>query len=368
MKIAIVGTVGVPGRYGGFETLAENLVRQHQAEAVAADLTVYCSAQPKEHRPARYLDADLRYSRFKANGFQSTIYDAVTLVDAARNGQDVTLVLGVSGAIALPLIRLFSPMRIVTNVDGIEWRRDKWKGPARHFLRLSEWMAVRFSHEIVADNQGIADHLRQAYGVVADVIAYGGDHAVAGAAAASGPGAVSLPAGYALSLCRIEPENNVAAILEAFASAGRPLVFVGNWNNSAYGRALRAEFGALGNLRLLDPVYETDALYRLRSGAGLYVHGHSAGGTNPSLVEMMHFGIPILAFDCVYNRHTTENAADYFSSAADLARLAQSPIDPAMGTQLRETARRLYSWHQIGRQYFDLLGVTAAEPAREAAE
>lgn len=367
MKIAILGTVGVPGRYGGFETLAENLVRQHQACGWAAQLTVYCSAEAYPDRAPRYLGADLRYSRFKANGLQSILYDAVTLVDCALRGYDAALLLGVSGALVLPFIRLFSRMRIVTNVDGVEWRRDKWKGPARHFLRLSERIAVRYSHAIVADNQGIADHLLEAYGADAEVIAYGGDHALERAGQAAGDDrGEPLPSTYALALCRIEPENNIAMILEAFASTGKPLVFVGNWDNSEYGRRLRAKYRSAKRIRLLDPIYEAGALYRVRAGASLYVHGHSAGGTNPVLVEMMHFGVPIYAFDCVYNRHTTENQARYFSTAHDLARLADRPSEPDLGARLREIAARRYSWSRIGRDYFTLLGLRRNRQFEEA--
>ncbi|QBR38827.1 glycosyltransferase (plasmid) [Leisingera sp. NJS201] len=356
MKAAILGTVGVPGRYGGFETLAENLVRysmaQHRKEA---DLTVYCSARAYPGRPARFLNARLRYSRLNANGIQSILYDAMTALDAVRRGHNVLLLLGVSGACVLPLIRLVSRARIITNVDGIEWQRAKWQGPARRFLRWSEGLAVHWSHQVIADNQGIADYLRETYGVTAEVIAYGGDHALAGSGV-SPDDDTALPARYALALCRIEPENNPEMILTAFAQAGQPLVFAGNWNNSAFGRRLRAQFGGHPALHLLDPVYDPGALCRLRSNASLYVHGHSAGGTNPALVEMMHFNLPILAYDCSFNRFTTEQQAAFFTSSAALAELISSGFDDtAAAAALCDVARRRYRWDRIGQQYFGLM-------------
>lgn len=356
MKIAIIGTVGVPGCYGGFETLAENLVRHHDAAERPEELTVYCSARAYPERSPTYLSARLRYSRLDANGPQSIVYDAVSLADAARRGTDAIVVLGVSGAVALPLVRLLSRSRIVTNIDGIEWRREKWQGLARRFLRWSERLAVRFSHEVVADNQAIADYVRDTYGVAAQVIEYGGDHAVQVPPAETV--GVALPPGYALALCRIEPENNVGLILDAFARSGRPLVFVGNWDKSDYGRSLRARHAGAPNLHLLDPIYEEGRLRRVRADAALYVHGHSAGGTNPSLVEMMHFGIPILAFDCVFNRHTTEGAAHYFEDAEALARLTSALPDDALQANadaMRSIAARRYTWDRISRSYFDLL-------------
>lgn len=355
MKLAILGTVGVPARYGGFETLAENLVQNAETQAENGNtLTVYCSARAYPERPKQFLGARLRYSRLNPNGPQSVAYDALTALDAVFRGHDTLLFLGVSGAMAIPLLRLVTRCRIVTNVDGIEWRRDKWHGVARRFLRWSEALAVRFSHDVIADNQGIADHLQETYGVKAEVIAYGGDHALDAENEQPIP-APNLPQDYALALCRIEPENNVEMILEACDGATRSLVFVGNWANSDYGRALRARFGDRPGLHLLDPIYAPRPLYQLRQNASVYVHGHSAGGTNPSLVEMMHFDVPVLAYDCTFNRHTTEGRAAYFSTADQLSALVNDQRPTDNGEAMREIAQRLYRWDEISERYFALM-------------
>ncbi|MBV1925523.1 MAG: DUF1972 domain-containing protein [Rhodobacteraceae bacterium] len=357
-KIAIVGTVGVPGRYGGFETLAENLVRHHKRTGKAVELTVWCSVTAKTDRPQRFENADLRYLRLKANGIQSILYDMVSLLDAVRTRHDRIILLGVSGALSLPLIRLISKAQIVTNIDGIEWKREKWSALARAFLRASEWAAVRFSHDVIADNQAIADHVRENYDSNCHVIAYGGDHALEHRHNVDPPAV--LPDSYALALCRIEPENNIHMILGAWSQSDQPLVFVGNWGNSDYGSKLRAQFAAQPNIHLLDPIYDPDLLYALRSRATLYLHGHSAGGTNPSLVEMMHFGMPVLAFDCVFNRNTTENKALYFTTADELAGLLQNQSSDryrAIGKDMSEIAQQRYTWEKIAESYFALVGV-----------
>ena len=356
MKIALLGTVGVPGRYGGFETLAENLVRHHEQTRCSSTLTVWCSGKDNPEKPSRFRSADLRHIGLRANGVQSIAYDAISLWQAIRSGHDRILLLGVSGAMLLPLIRTVSKARIVTNIDGMEWKRAKWKAAARIFLRASEWAAVRFSHAVIADNRAIADYVQQHYGRECHVITYGGDHAMTG----SGPDHVpdNLPAQYALALCRIEPENNVHMILEAWSELDQPLVFVGNWESSAYGRDLKARFKEHAHLHLLDPVYEAPALHALRAGAAIYIHGHSAGGTNPSLVEMMHFGIPVLAHGCSFNRHTTEGKASYFETAAELQKLAKglTAVKGAeVGSAMKEIAQRLYTWERVAREYFDLL-------------
>ena len=357
-KIAIVGTVGVPGRYGGFETLAENLARHHKRTGKAAGLTVWCSVTAKTDRPQRFENADLRYLRLKANGIQSILYDMVSLLDAVRTRHDRIILLGVSGALSLPLIRLISKAQIVTNIDGIEWKREKWSALARAFLRASEWAAVRFSHDVIADNQAIADHVRENYDRNCHVIAYGGDHALEHRHNVDPPAA--LPDSYALALCRFEPENNIHMILGAWSQRDPPLVFVGNWGNSDYGSKLRAQFASQPNIHLLDPVYDPDLLYALRSRATLYLHGHSAGGTNPSLVEMMHFGMPVLAFDCVFNRNTTENKALYFTTADELAALLQNQSSDryrAIAKDMSEIAQQRYTWEKIAESYFALVGV-----------
>lgn len=349
--------MGIPASYGGFETLVENLTKFHQANSLPSKLVVYCSANNYPARPTSCFGAELRYVRLNANGISSIAYDIVSLISAARQRSDVILLLGVSGAIALPLVRILSRTRIVSNIDGIEWKREKWTGLARWFLRLSERMAVSYSHEVIADNAGIAAHVAKNYGKHCNVIAYGGDHAV-NTAPKSYSGA-PLAKRYALALCRIEPENNVEMILKAFSNQQEmPLIFVGNWNNSAFGRELRQRYADYTNIHLLDPIYDVGVLRTLRGNAAFYVHGHSAGGTNPSLVEMMHFGLPILAYDCIFNRHTTDEKACFFCDAESLCNVLET-LDAEkavqIGGDMRRVAQERYTWDVVGSAYFKLL-------------
>lgn len=355
-RIAILGTVGVPGNYGGFETLAENLVAYHEQTGQPSEMTVYCSAPSFPGRSPWFRRARRRFIPLSANGVSSIPYDIWSIFDAVLRGHDRLLLLGVSGAVALPLLRMIPGIRIVTNIDGIEWKRSKWNRLARTFLRWSEHIAVRFSHTVVADNEAIADYVRQRYGRACEVVAYGGDHAIE--AEPDPTAAASLPERYALALCRIEPENNVAMILEAFAGVDMPLVFVGNWDRSDYGRQLKARYRGHPTIRIHDPVYAPAALRAIRDRAVLYVHGHSAGGTNPSLVEMMHFGVPILAYDCSFNRHTTEGGALYFKSAAGLSESINGISSDSAengGESMKNIAVTRYTWNNIAKLYFNLL-------------
>jgi glycosyltransferase involved in cell wall biosynthesis len=355
LRVAFIGTVGLPAAYSGFETLAEYLVRYNEAQGLPHEVVVYCSKRAFKERPRHYHGAELRYVDLDANNASSILYDAVSMISALRQGVDTILLLGVSGAIALPLVRAFSSVRVVTNIDGIEWRREKWQGIAKWVLRTSERLAVRWSHHVVADNAAIVDYVRDSYGAESELIAYGGDHALAVAPAPYR----GLPDRYALALCRIEPENNVHMILAAFAEQpALPLVFIGNWDRSEYGRELKRRYADSPSIRILDPIYDVATLRSIRQSASFYVHGHSAGGTNPSLVEMMHFGVATAAFDCVFNRKTTHDQAFYFSDAAELSKIvaaAKANPDAACGEAMLRLAREHYTWDVVGKAYFDLI-------------
>lgn len=154
---------------------------------------------------------------------------------------------------------------------------------------------------------------------------------------------------YAISVCRIEPENNCHITLEAYSKSKRNLVFIGNWERSEYGRSLKERFSEFPNIKILDPIYDLDTLYALRSNAEVYIHGHSAGGTNPSLVEAMFFGIPIYAFDCVYNIESTCHQANYYHTADDLLKLLEKM--PQNGDAMKVLAYERYTWKKIAMQY-----------------
>ena len=345
-KVCVVGAVGVPACYGGFETLLEYLV-----ESDEVDFTVYCSSMAYATKIPTYKGASLKYLPLAANGIQSVLYDALSLGGCLFSKPNVVLILGVSGCFFLPFFRFFSNAKIVTNIDGLEWRRDKWGGLAKKFLRWSEAIAVKYSDVIISDNKGIADYVREEYFIDSEIIAYGGDHVLA-----RSPTGKML--GYAFSLCRIEPENNVHVILDSFSMSSKPLKFVGNWQASEYGQTLKKKFSSCPHIELIEPIYELEKLFDLRDGCDFYVHGHSAGGTNPSLVEAMFFGKPIIAYDCVYNRSTMEGQGVYFSDSSsllervsDLAAFGVSNY----GAVLCEIAYRRYTWDAVRRDYEEIL-------------
>ncbi|MEY2829825.1 MAG: hypothetical protein RIQ33_1683 [Bacteroidota bacterium] len=352
-KLAIIGTVGVPACYGGFETLAEHLLDNLGNEY---QITVYCSGKkyPKEKRKASHKGAKLIFLPFDANGITSIIYDTVSIIHAMFTA-DVLMVLGVAGAWMFPFVRLFTNKKIIVSIDGIEWKRSKWNRIARWYLWWAEGMAVQFSHADISDNESIQDYTASRYGSLSNVIEYGADHTMKVAITDEGKKEFPfLNHSYAFKVCRIEPENNVHVVLDAFSRCEIPLVMVGNWNNSEYGKNIRNQFSSFKNIILLDPIYNQEKLDMLRGNCSLYVHGHSAGGTNPSLVEAMALGLPIFSFDVSYNRTTTEGKAKYFSNAEQLFALLQNTSKESlqdMGILMSKIAAVRYTWAVICRKY-----------------
>lgn len=349
-KIAIIGTQGVPAKYGGFESLVENIIGENCSKGV--EYTVFCSSKDMPERLQEYKGCRLKYVGLSANGVQSVAYDIVSMCRALR-GYDVMLVLGVSGCLFLPIVKLLSRVKVVVNIDGLEHRRGKWGRVAKWFLRLSEKVAVKWADVVVTDNKAIQDYVAETYGKQSKMIAYGGDHVIRNVDVCRESEILReyevLEKEYAVSICRIEPENNCHITLEAFERCGKRLLFVGNWNRNDYGRELKRKYANCNNIEMIDSLYDLDVLYVLRKNAGWYVHGHSAGGTNPSLVEAMFFGRPIVAYDVVYNRETTGEKALYFKTADDICELLSH--DDLNCEDLRLLAEERYKWSYIAKAY-----------------
>lgn len=349
-RVAVIGTQGVPAHYGGFESLVENIIGFHKSPDI--QYTIFCSSTLMDSSLPRYKGAELRYVHLNAHGIHSVAYDIISLCRVLA-GYDTILILGVSGCVSLPVLKHLTRSCIIVNIDGHEYRRNKWGPLARSFLRLSETMAVHHADVVVTDNKGIQQYVNRVYHRDAELIAYGGDHAVRPIPAAQSRMVLDsyglTAGGYSLAICRIEPENNVHIILEAFRGTNHRLAAVGNWGHSEYSQELWNKYKDDDNLLLLDSIYDLDTLYALRSNARYYIHGHSAGGTNPSLVEAMFFNMPILAYDVVYNRETTFGLAHYFTDSASLRKLIDTDIKP--DGRLVRKAHEAYNWKTIAAQY-----------------
>ncbi len=349
-KVAVIGTQGVPANYGGFETLVENIIGDNCSGDV--QYTVFCSSKDIRTKAKEYKGARLKYIPLHANGVQSIPYDIISMMRSLW-GYDAVLILGVSGCMFLPIFKLLSRTKVIVNIDGLEHRRAKWKNWVRKYLKASESMAVRFANIVITDNKGIQDYAKTVYKRDTTLITYGGDHALLDVTPEREQEILQQYGltgnGYAMSVCRIEPENNCHTTLEAFAKSNERLIFIGNWHRNDYSRKLKEEYGKYSNIILADSIYDLNILCTLRRNAKLYIHGHSAGGTNPSLVEAMFFGRPILAFDVVYNRETTFNKAYYYKDGDELTALIhRTNLD---GTIMHRLAQENYTWKKIAGEY-----------------
>lgn len=350
LRIAIIGTNGLPGKYGGWDQLVIHLTDQLREKFDFLVYTSYTAINGK----AEYKGTKLKKVPFKANGFQSIPYDIYSIIHALFVC-DVLFICGTSGCVFLPIAKLFGK-KIILNPDGQEWKRGKWSKPVQWFLKLSEKWGVINASIVVADNIIIQKYLNEEYKKDSIIIEYGGDQVVKVDLSEATAKKYNISKGkYAFKVCRIEPENNIDLILEAFSQQSElPLVLIGNWNNSIYGTETRNKYAKYKQLSLLDPIYDQVTLDEIRCNCGIYVHGHSVGGTNPSLVEAMNLGLNIFAFNVNYNVETTESKAYYFNNAAQLKQLISGYISDNLqsnSNSMFEIAKRRYLWSIITDKY-----------------
>lgn len=355
MKVAFIGAVGVPGNYGGFETFVDcctpALVDSLDEVIVTCDRSKYQTYEPIWNGVRRI------FIPVKANGALSVIHDFLAFF-AVFWRVDTVIVLGVSGGIFFPIFRVACALfnkRLIVNVDGIEWRRTKFSRLKRAFLFISDRCAQFFSHVVIIDNEALRPFLIGSVRDRAQHIAYPGDHIVRKFEQQCGaPEESSF-----LTICRIEPENNCHLLLEAFAQSRRGrYIFVGNWDASPYGRRLKNLYGASPGIELRNPTYDKLELASLREACDVYLHGHSVGGTNPSLVEMLFYDCEILAFDCAFNRNVGGDALRYFSNHDELcAYICTSSEYVRKGTvcNARISVRDLYTVDGISGAYTKLI-------------
>ncbi len=355
MKLSIVGIQGIPNNYGGFETLAEYLVKYLSDDI---DITVYCSSKDLKTRQSSWNNAKLKYIPVSSHGAMGIIYDSLAFIHACLSS-DKVLFLGFGGGFVIPFLRKFKS-KIILNFGGLDWKRNKWSPNAQKAIKFAEKNLINYSSIVVSDNAGIQNYIKETYGIDSHLIAYGGDQAqhlpVTKDFIEKYP---FLSEKYAFIVTRIQSDNNIDMILNAFERAmSIPIVIVGNWNGSEYGMKTKEKFQNKKNVILLDAIYDRSILDVLRSNCTLYIHGHSAGGTNPSLCEAMYLGLPVVAFASGYNEYTTKNKAIYFSDPDELASIVNRKDQlnlKEMGSSLKIIAEKYYIWEKIALQYKEII-------------
>jgi glycosyltransferase involved in cell wall biosynthesis len=353
MRIAILGTRGVPANYGGFETFAEQLgarLVERGHEVTVYGRSGYVSKGLTEYRGMRLVRLPAPRSKY----LETVVHGLFAAVHACTRPWDIVYVCN-SANVPAVLLLLLARKRVVLNVDGLEWQRAKWNALGKAYYRLCAWTAARLPIEIVTDARVIQRHYATAYGRTSEYFPYGTD-----LDPAADNGKLSElgldPGRYVLYVSRLEPENNAHVVIEAFGRVQTEftLAIVGD---APYASRYIAELKATRDprVRFLGAVYGHG--YRvLRSNAAAYVQATSVGGTHPALVEAMGYGNAIVANDVAEHRETLGPAGRYYRSAAELARELQVILDdPSTAASLREASReragRLYGWSAVTDGY-----------------
>ena len=368
MHIAMVGTRGVPARYGGFETAVDEVGRR--LAAAGHRVVVYCRTAKDGGTtpPDSYLGMELVHlPAARKRSLETLSHTALSVAHLVRHRTDVAFVFNAANATLLPAIRA-ARIPVATHVDGLEWQRAKWGGAGRRYYRTAESLAVRWSDALIADAQGIADYYRREFDAPTTLLTYG--------APLIEPGADRLaelglePGGYHLVVARFEPENHVDVIVDGYrrSSATKPLVVVGS---APYSDEYTARVHGLADdrVRFLGGVWDQTQLDQLYSNCFTYLHGHSVGGTNPSLLRALGGGAAVLAFDVDFNREVTAESGHYWRTADDVAVLvAEAEAAPsrvhADGARARELATG-YDWDDVAAGYEQLARRLAARDVPE---
>ena len=366
MRIAILGTRGIPAAYGGFETFAQELSVRLAAQGV--DVTVFCEAG-RGAQPSSFQGVQLRYVAAPRLGPLTTLLFDIRCLWSARSAYDVVYMLGYGAGLFCFVPRLWGSI-VWINMDGVEWARAKWGGAARRWFKVMETMSVRIVDRVIADAEGIHNHLlaRHPHMKPCSVIPYGAS--IVNEPPDNEPlRAWGLqPDGFHLVVCRLEPENRVLEIVRGFQrSEDRyPLIIVGDANvGGAYVATLKSL--SSDRVRFVGTVYDGDRLRSLRFYARSYFHGHSVGGTNPSLLESLGCGNIVIAHDNVFNREVAGDLAWYFRTEEDVPPILESiealpfPTRQERKQAAMERVRKLYHWNDIAERYARLLHETAAQ-------
>lgn len=361
IRLALIGSNGIPANYGGTETFYEFLTKELSGKY---DITVYCSKrQDKKKNGNSYLGAKLVYLPLSANGWQAVIYDSISIIDAAFHS-DVLLLFGSPAALLVAIMRLFGfRKKIVLNCGGLnEWERESYSSFARSYIRFNRRILKgRVIH--VVDNELYKKSLMDTFGIDdAIVIRYGGDQATP---VTPDAGLLEkypfLNEDYYVAVARAQVDNNLHILLEAFAKMpDKKLVLVSNFKVSDYGQKLYEQYkDKYPNMVLIPGIYDKRELNAVRSNAKAYIHSHSRCGTPPSLCEAMNLGLPIISFDCEVNHEVTGGHAFFFKNQNELVSVIENTSDEEMKAMAEKSlalAQKELTWKRIGEQYSEVFG------------
>lgn len=362
MKIAFVSTRGIPNNYGGFEQFAEYI--SVGLVARGHDVTVY-SPHFHPYKESSYKGVKIKHiyspEKWMGSSVGSFFYDFSSLRDALKNENfDIIYEAGYTSIIPAYIwfnIRNRKNPIVVTNMDGLEYKRSKFNPLVQKFIFWEEKMAVKHSHYLIADNMGIHDYYKEKYRRDSKFLAYGADiHTDFNVDTLSEYDVTAD--NYYILIARLEPENNIEMAIQGYLKSNengkKPLLIIGN-TTTPHGKYLSGKYGHIDSVRFLGGIYNFKVLDDLRHFSSAYFHGHSVGGTNPSLLEAMAAGCFILANDNIFNRSVLKDNAIYYNSPDEVTRILNdekcfSDKEALIANNIQRISTH-YSWERLVDQH-----------------
>ena len=376
--VFIIGSRGLPAKYGGFETFVEELVKHKQSQELIYH--VACLSETDHHKHFTYLNVDcftikapkLGPARVIAYDMMAISY-ALKLIKTQSIAAPIFYVLGNTiGAFMAPFAKKIKGIggQFYINPDGLEWRRSKWSRPVQSYLKYAEKCMTKWADLVISDNIGIEDYIKRTYPWSKTVfIAYGTDTSPSGLSA-------DVPKvqefyerwglknkDYYLIVGRFVPENNYETAIREFmtSTSKRDLVIICNHEGNVYFEELRQKtaFDKDPRIKFVGTVYDRDLLTYIREHAFAYIHGHEVGGTNPGLLEALAHTDLNLVLGVDFNRSVARDAAYYWTKdTGSLAHLIEQVDRQAdfseYGQKAKEIVHNHYTWKKIVGEYEDL--------------
>ncbi|MCT1353177.1 DUF1972 domain-containing protein [Gordonia sp. p3-SID1431] len=358
LRVALIGTRGIPASYGGFETAVEEVGRRLAERG--HDVVVY--GREDEQLGDHFLGMRrVTLPAVRKKSLETISHTALSSIHAVvRLRPEVAIVFNAANSPFLPIFRM-AKIPVGLHMDGLEWKRSKWGKIGRSYYRAAESFGVRNADALIADSSGISDYYRHQFGAHTELIKYGAPQ-IHDAPSSKIEDTGIKPGGYFLVVARFEPENHVLEVIEGYTRtlSSKPLVVVGAAPYSAdYTKSIERLAETDDRVRLLGAVYDQELLDALYFHAFTYIHGHSVGGTNPSLLRAIGAGTPVIGYDVSFNRDVVGDNGWYFSSPEDLA-IAIESADGAndiarRGSALRQRAADEYTWNEVTDLYEQMI-------------
>lgn len=364
MKIGILGTRGVPNYHGGFEQFADFFSVYLSKEK--HEVYVYnSSSHPFQEKTYHGVNIIHCYDPEDKIGTPGQfIYDLNCILDSRKRNFDILLQLGYTSSTIWHRL-LPKKAIIITNMDGLEWQRSKYSKPVQKFLKYAENLGVKSSDYLISDSIGIQNHLKQTYNVDSKYIAYGAE-------LFKSPNPEILKEykveayNYNMLIARLEPENNIETILDGAANSDKktPFLVIGKHDVNTFGTYLKNKFKNHDHIQFIGGIYNLVHLNNLRFYSNLYFHGHSVGGTNPSLLEAMSSKALIIANDNEFNKTILNENAFYFKTAENVKTYIETLLKEDHSDKLDNCYNQIdkeFNWDIINKKYLDFFKTCKSE-------